>query len=180
MYVRSLMPTFSRIRREIEPRWVAEYCVKFYPNYPVRYRCPLGPIPEQLEEMYGVGKGKRVFRPWRPEVDALIILPDRLILVEGKVFKYMDGVSKLPVYKSLVPQTPELKPYWHLPIEMHFLIVKELAWVKEAAERMGVKLIAWAPVWVQEIWLERNKYWTKEMVELRERRKEVLRRLGFT
>ena len=171
--------TFTHLRREIEPRWVAEYVVRFYKDYPVRFRVPLGPIPERLTEEFGKGKAVRMFRPWRPEVDAIVIKPDRLILIEAKIFKYMDGLSKLPVYKALVPQTPELKPYERFPIEMELVLPGRIPWVENAAKAAGVKTVIWAPVWIQEIWIERDKYWTKETVELRERRKEILRRLGF-
>jgi len=170
---------FTKMRREIEPKWVAEYCSKFYGKYAVRYRCPLGPVPKELVELHGLEKALRMYRPWRPEVDALVIAKDKLILIEAKVRKVMDGLSKLPIYKMLVPQTPELKVYHGWPIEMELLVVKAVEpWIT-VAKNMGIRLVEWAPTWVWEIWRQRDLYWTKEAVELRERRKEVLKRLGF-
>jgi len=174
-----LKEMFTRLRREIEPRWVAEYIVKFYPHYPVRYRVALGPVPEELVKAHGLSKALRIYRAWRPEADALLILPDRLVLVEAKIFKVMDGISKLPIYKALIPKTPELAPYHHLPVEAKLLLVRAVEpWIT-AAKEYGIELVNWVPTWVEEIWLQRDLYWTKEAVELRERRKEVLRRLGF-
>jgi len=171
--------SFTRVRREIEPRWVSEYCAKFYPNYPVRYRVPLGPVPEEMIKEHGLSKAIRMYRPWRPEVDALVIQPRQLILIEAKVFKVMDGLAKLPIYKTLFHQTPELAPYRGFPVEMHLLVVRAVEpWIT-AAKTHGVKLIEWSPVWVREVWLQKDLYWTREAVELRERRKQVLRRLGF-
>lgn len=171
--------SFTRLRKEVEPRWVSEYCSKFYPDKVVRYRVPLGPIPEELVRLYGLEKAIRMYRPWRPEADALVIDKDRLILIEAKVHKIMDGLSKLPMYKSLIQHTPELAPFKHLPIEMQLLVVKAIEpWITLAKE-YGVKLIEWAPTWVQEYFLQRDLYWTRESVELRERRKEILKRLGF-
>ena len=171
--------TFTRLRREVEPRWVSEYCAKFYPDKPVRYRVPLGPIPEELVAKYGLSKAIRAYRPWRPEADALVIGDRRLILIEAKVFKVMDGISKLPIYAKLVPETPELNPYKTWPVEMQLLVVKAIEpWITIARD-LGIKLVEWAPTWVQEVWVQRDLYWTREAVELRERRKEVLRRLGF-
>jgi len=47
------------------------------------------------------------------------------------------------------------------------------------AKSVGVELVEWAPTWVQQVFMQRDRYWTREAVALREKRKEVLRRLGF-
>jgi len=169
----------TKIRREIEPRWVSEYVAEVYGKFPARFRVPLGSIPSGLEETYGVGKARAVFRPWRPEVDAVVILPRYLVLIEGKIFKLMDGLSKLPVYKGLVPLTPELQEFKEREILMELLVVKPLPWVEEAASANGVKVVTWAPDWVIKIWEERDKYWTREHTLRREERKKTLRSLGY-
>jgi len=173
------MAGHTKLRREIEPRWVAEYCAKFYPNYPVRYRCPLGPVPPGLAEGFPPEKALRIARPWRPEVDALVIAPKELILVEAKVFKYMDGLSKLPIYRDLIDSTPELEQYKKLPRRMQLLLPAKLDWVETAAKAVGVETVVWAPDWVKAVWEERDKYWTKEAVEAREERKRILRAIGY-
>ena len=61
---------FTKVRREIEPRWVSWYIKENYPDAEIRLRCPLGPIPDALKELYGPAKAARVYRPSRPEVDA--------------------------------------------------------------------------------------------------------------
>lgn len=170
---------FTKLRREIEPRWVSAYIKEFYPDEEVRLRCPLGPIPIELQKLYGPAKAARVYRPSRPEVDALIVLPGALLLIEAKIFKYMDGLSKLPVYKSLVPKTPELLVFEGRPVLMHLLLPTLIPWVKAAAPDLGVEVYDWAPDWVIQIWEERDKYWTPEARMKRRERKELLARLGF-
>ena len=173
------MPGFTKLRREIEPKWVAEYCVVHYPRYSVRYRCPLGPIREDLVEMYGAKMATALSRPIRPEVDALVIKPDQLILIEAKIFKYMDGLAKLPLYKAMIKETPELKEYAKLPVYMQLIIPTHIPWVEAYAREANVEIIVWAPAWVLEIWRQRDLYWQKPAVELREWRKEILTRLGY-
>ena len=170
---------FTHIRRTLEPRWVSEYCAEFYPEAEVRFSCPLGPIPKETERGYGLLKGLRVYRPWRPEVDAVVIRHGQLILIEAKVFKYMDGLSKLPVYKALVPETPELKPFVDRLVYMKLLIPAEISWVIAAGKNMGVEVEVWAPDYIKHVWEERDKYWTKESVEEREKRKQKLKELGY-
>jgi len=158
---------------------VSAYIKEHYPDDEVRLRCPLGPIPAELSEIYGPAKAARVYRPSRPEVDALVILPGALLIIEAKIFKYMDGLAKLPVYKALVPKSPELMIFKNRPVIMHLLIPAEIPWVKAAAPEMGVEVYTWAPEWVRQIWEERDKYWTPESRLRRADRKALLEKLGF-
>ena len=171
---------FTKLRRETEPRWVSEYIKEFYPNAEVHLRCPLGSIPPELKELYGPAKAAKYYRPSRPEVDALVVTPGAIILIEAKIQKYMNGLSKLPVYKVALTKAPEFKPI--LPgkhILMHLLLPYPIPWVVEVAEELGVEIIDWAPDWVIERWNERDKYWTPEYQMKREARKALLRTLGF-
>ena len=145
----------------------------------MRLRCPLGPIPVELTELYGPAKAARVYRPSRPEVDALVVLPGALLLIEAKIFKYMDGLAKLPVYASLVPSTPELMVFEGRPTIMHLLLPVKIPWVMAAAPGLGVEVYNKAPEWVLQIWEERDKYWQPEARLRRQERKALLARLGF-
>jgi len=169
----------TQLRRDLEPRWVSWYCAKHYPRDIVKLRCPLGPIPDALKQAVGEAKGIKMYRPWRPEVDALVILPGAIDLVEAKIFKYMDGLSKLPVYKDLVPVTPELRAWSELPVRMWLLIPETIDWVQAAGTQAGVGVVTEAPDYIKQAWEERDKYWTKPYMEERERRKEKLKELGF-
>jgi len=169
----------TKTRRLIEPRWVSEYVVMTYPPHIHRFGVPLGPIPDELTKAVGTAKAIRQYRPWRPEADALVIMPKRMVLLEGKVFKYMDGLSKLPFYKSLIPRTPELQEYLDREVQMVLLLPVEIDWVRIAALDHGVDVVVWCPDWLRPIWEERDKYWSKENMFMREKRKEVLRELGY-
>lgn len=169
----------TRLRRDLEPRWVSYYCAKHYPREIVKLRCPLGPIPEELRQAVGEAKGIKMYRPWRPEVDGLVILPGAIRLIEAKIFKYLDGLSKLPVYGGLVPTTPELKSWKDLPVQMVLLIPVKIDWVVTAAAQQGITVDTDAPDFIRAAWEDRDKYWTRDYVEKREKRKEVLRRMGY-
>jgi len=169
----------TKIRREIEPRWVSEYVATYYKDFPARFRVPLGSALPGTAETMGEEKGLAFSRPWRPEIDAIVILPRHLILVEGKIFKVMDGLSKLPIYKSLIPLTPELREYRDLTVEMQLLVVRPLPWIEQAATQNDIKIVTWAPDWLIKIWEERDKYWTREEVLKREERKKTLKALGY-
>ena len=169
----------TRTRRELEPGWVSWFCAKEYPRNIVKLRCPLGPIPEELVKLHGMAKAIKVHRPWRPEVDALVILPGAIRLIEAKIQKFMDGLAKLPVYKALVPTTPEMKAWRDLEIQMLLLIPTRIGWIMTAAEKMGVMVSTEAPDFIKMAWQERDKYWTKPHMKKREERKKKLQEMGF-
>ena len=170
---------FTKPRRELEPRWVSEYMAATYPKAEVRFRVPLGPIPKETQADYGLMKGLRVYRPWRPEVDAAARWMNKTILVEAKIFKYMDGLSKLPVYKSLLPTTPELA-YWPKDVVLELLLPVSINWVEAAAREQNIKVVShFVPDYIKQVWEERDKYWTKDAVSLREERKRKLQEAGL-
>ena len=173
------MAPFTKIRRELEPRWVVDCVENFYPSYISKFRVPLGPIPENLIAEYGEAKAINVYRPSRPEADAMVIFPSTLMLLEAKVVRYMDGLAKLPVYKSLIPTTPELREYKDWPVVMRLLIPVPIPWVEIACANIGVEYHAWAPDYIKQAWDEKDKYWTKEKMFARELRKKKLREEGF-
>jgi len=156
---------------------VSWYVAKTYPKAQVRLRCPLGPVPDALKDLHGPGKAAAVYRPWRPEVDALVITDVAVTLIEAKIQKYMDGLSKLPVYRDLIPTTPELVEYRHLSVNMVLLLPAQVDWVEAAAKKSGVKVVVEAPDFIKEAWEDRDKYWTPEAIRERERRKKLLRRM---
>lgn len=174
-----MVKNVSEPRRELEPRWVSEYMLATFPKAEVRLRVPLGGIPKDTQQTYGLMKGLRVYRPWRPEVDAAATWMNKTILVEAKIFKYMDGLSKLPVYKSLLSSTPELA-HWPTDVEMRLLIPAPITWVQQSAADLGVKVVSdFVPDYIRKAWEERDKYWTKDAVQAREDRKRRLQEAGL-
>jgi hypothetical protein len=151
-----------------------------YPKAEVRMRVPLGPIPKETQADYGLMKGLRVYRPWRPECDAAARWKNTTILVEAKIFKYMDGLSKLPVYRSLLSTTPELA-HWPADVVMELLIPAPITWVLTAAQNLGVRVVhTFTPEYIKQAWDERDKYWTKDAIALREERKRKLQEAGYS
>lgn len=127
----------------------------------------------------GLGKAIRSFRPYRPEVDALLIAPESIILIEGKIVKVMDGMSKLPIYRSLIPTTPELIAYKSMPVRCILLTAKPPGWVGDVSEEHNVEIVEFRPNWLDEYYNRREEYWTQEEREKRQGRKATLQRLGF-
>ena len=136
--------------KQRERRYVPEYVNEKYPvRVAVIYNMPIGPAPEDL-----VKKNPEIplaaFRRWRFFIDAVVITTDKMVLIEGKLRKPAEGLGQLLLYKRLLPETPELDPYKHLPVEMRLVTPRPDPRIIEAANGMGINIEIYTKPWVQE------------------------------
>ena len=173
------MPGFTKIRENWEHRYVSDYVVEKYPHDIHKFRCPLGSVPEMWIREMGLGKAIKTYRPYRPECDAAVITADKIVLIEGKLFKVMDGLSKLPIYRSLIKETPEFSEYKTLPVEAVLVTPKEPGWAKRVAEENKIRVEIYMPDWIKDYYEKQESYWTAEERLKRMKRRRVLESLEY-
>jgi hypothetical protein len=167
----------ARKTQQVETRLVAEYLKDKYSKFPFISKQPLGPVSTDLMAEVGYQKAINMSRPSRPECDAIVLHPNWLILIEAKVWHIVDGMAKLPLYKSLIPFTPELKEYATRPVEMELVA----AWTNPSLEIMcrsaGIRLVVYHPEWINDVVNRVKDYGTREYRMAREeklRNRELL------
>jgi len=142
----------KRRYRLSERRYIAEYIRQFYPDAPVWFNIRMGTLevppeatPEEIAEA-------RMLYPLKRWCDAMIILPDRLILVEGKLLpaRYPEGLTKLQLYLNLAPTTPEIIELMPRRIEGELLTPLEDPVIKMMAFERGIRNVIWKPPWFEE------------------------------
>lgn len=89
---------------------------------------------------------------WRRFVDAIVYLPDRLLIVEATMRADPGKLAQLELYESLLNQTPELEPYRQLPKQLVLLYCIEDPAVNVLAERKGVLALRFVPSFFDEWW----------------------------
>lgn len=133
--------------KQRERRYVPEYVNEAFPNrVAVFYNMAVGPPPEDLYKAHPEIPLEH-FRRWRFWIDAVVILPDKMILLEGKLRKPAEGLGQLLLYRALLPQTPELKPYINLPIEMRLITPRPDPRVIGVAASLGITVDIYSPQW---------------------------------
>lgn len=149
---------------------ISEYMLQQYSKFTYTLAVPLGSLPQDLLESQGSARTMGLMRPYRPEVDALVVLPNYLVIVEAKVWNLVNGLAKLPLYKSLVPITPELKQYMPREVIMQLVV----GWTNPNLERMArdsdVSVVVFCPPWLKEIVDKLHKYWTSDYRAEREQK----------
>ena len=127
----------------------------------------------------GLDLALRTYRPYRPECDAAVLTADKIVLIEGKLFKVMDGLAKLPIYRSLIQETPEFDEFKTLPVEAVLVTPKEPGWSSRVAKENNITVEIFKPEWIMEYYDNQEKYWTAEERLKRIKRKGVLEGLGY-
>lgn len=162
-----------RKTRQVETRLVAEYLKeRVLPHFFIQ-RVPLGNIDEELVARIGTRAALGISRPFRPEVDAVVIYEGVIEVVEAKIFKIVDGIAKLPLYASLVPHTPELKKYMPRRVGMRLVVPWTSPTLWAMAEKMNVTVEVFCPEWVKEEVERYHSYWTADYRRLREEKQKL-------
>lgn len=133
-----------------ELRMLSEFLAENYPGDDYRTRIRLGKIQPRIEGTFLTEEERLhlgVFRRW---ADALVIQPDRLILIEAKIRPQPGVISQLQLYKRLVPNTPELQRFLDRPLEMLLVYAIQDALLIEMAREAGIKCIHYRPEWIDE------------------------------
>lgn len=104
---------------------IGEWVAQTFPDVEWQTNVRLGSLtPRNGQGRFTVDE-LRLLGVWRRRVDAIVYLPDRILLVEAVLQSHPGKVSMLKLYEKLVPQTPELRPYWDLPVQKVLLYVIE-------------------------------------------------------
>jgi len=168
----------ARKTRQVESRMISEYLLENYSKVPYTINVPLGALPEEMLKLNGYKRTMGELRPFRPAVDAVLILPRHLVLVEAKVWNVVNGLAKLPAYKALVPATPELKQYMPREVLMQLVV----AWTNQnlaiMARDLDVKVVEFCPDWLREVVDGMHNYWTREYRDLREKKLKMREYFG--
>ena len=169
----------AKKNQQVETRLIAEYVKERYSQFPFTLKQPLGSINEDLARDMGFEKALRLSRPTRPEADAVVFRPKQLILIEAKVWHIIDGLAKLPLYRSLIPVTPELAHVKDQEILMEIVVPWTNPNLETMAASVGAKVVLYKPLWIDEVVENVQRYTTREYREAREEKNRMRELLGL-
>jgi len=133
-----------------EMRLLSEFLAEHYQGVEYRTRIRLGKIQPRLDGKYITEEERLNLGTFRRWADALVILPDRLILIEAKIRPQPGVISQLQLYKRLLPNTPELQRFRDRPLEMLLVYAIRDDLLISMAREEGIRCIQYRPAWVDE------------------------------
>jgi len=141
----------NREKREWQPRemrMVAEYLQLNYAQYLCRQRVRLGSIPDKLRGRL-LGKGEEhMAGVWRRWADAVVVKPDEIIIIEAGIKPDPGDISKLKLYRSLLPHTPEFEAFANLPIQLELVWALVDVFLEQIARYDGIRVVYYKPDWI--------------------------------
>ena len=158
---------------------VSEYLLAKYSQFHSINAVPLGRVDESLMATHGYQRALGLSRPYRPEADAIVILPNYLVLIEAKVWNVVNGLAQLPLYKTLIATTPELQQYLPRDILMEVVVGWTNANLETMARGLGVSVVVYSPPWLANVVDGMHKYWTQEYRQERQRIMDARQLLGL-
>lgn len=172
----SIMPTKNR---QVESRMISQYLKEFYSEFSPTTNVALGVIPVHLIQREGYQRAVKMYDPYRPRVDGVVVLPRYILIIEAKVWNVINGLSKLPLYKSLVPVTPEFAQYMPREVLMQLVVGWENPNLLRMAHEIGVEVKLFCPEWLEGIKDEMHKYWTRDYRLAREQKLRMREYFGI-
>ena len=133
-----------------EMRLVAEYLAKHYAKYEAMTRVRLGSVHPDLQPGSLSDAELRAVGVWRRWADAIVIMPDRLVLIEAKIRPNPGDISQLELYEHLLPLTPELAEHKSKRIEKLLLWALPDDAVAAMARERGIRVVMFKPNWVDD------------------------------
>ncbi len=139
-------------RQEWEAEYVSEYCQRTFGHVPVIYHARLGTWPTPLTAPELLPEEQMMLRVRMRWADAVVILPNALIIIEGKLRapEFLKGLGELIVYTHLIRHTPEYEKFLDRRIEGRLVIPIEDPTVMTLARKYGLTVDVYQPsFWTQ-------------------------------
>lgn len=131
---------------------VSEWVSQTFPDARYSTNVRVGRIQPRLPDGKYDHNEARMLGLWRRRIDAIVFLPDRLLLVEAILRVNPGKLSVLKLYERLVAQTPELAEFSHLPIQKILLYAIEDPTLNVIAREEGILPVRFVPSFFEEWW----------------------------
>jgi len=133
-----------------ESRLVAEWVYATYPEAEARFRVSLGSLTTAMSGTGFTAAELRLLGHSRRWVDAMVIEPRTVHLVEGKIRLSPGALEQLELYRALFPLTPELAYLQGRDVELHLVFAVEDPVLTAIARGRGVRVHVYHPPWVDD------------------------------
>ena len=166
------------MRAERERRYIAEFMAETFRPDGYMLNVPLGEIPKELVELYGINGAAAIFRPSRRRIDAVAWTMHKYILIEAKIRDPLEGLGRLNTYYNMAKRTPDLPEYHGQEFEKWLVVPFSLNWIIQAAHDDNIKLVVFWRDWIADYVKERQNYFTKEYREARDEKQQIRKVFG--
>jgi len=136
--------------RIIHEPYLHEYLRTHYPPFTWRTNVRLGVLPPP-EEIVGLRPEEvRMLTRWHMEVDAIVLEPKLVTLIECIVRPEWFRITQLLLYERLFKVTEEFREHWFKPIRKCVLTPYEAPFFQAFAKDYNIDWLLYQPEWLRE------------------------------
>ena len=134
----------------VHEQYLLEYLLANYPPGTWRTNVRLGRPSAELRQLAKTPEELRALRLWTFQADAVVLLPDRAIIIEALVRPEWWKIVQLEEYEKAFKVTEEFRDWWDKPVEK-ILLTTQLSPVHLAmAQEKGIRVVIYRPKWIEE------------------------------
>lgn len=135
-----------------ESRLLAEFLATRYKGQRVSLQPRVGAI-QPADGNEGLPEGEiRMLSSKRRYPDAIVLLPDRVVIIEAALRADVGKLALLDLYARLFPVTPDFLQYRNYPVEKLLVSATPDAALEALARSYGIRVEVYQPEWVS-TWL---------------------------
>lgn len=144
-------------RVEYEERLVSEWAAEKHPDAKTHLRVRVGPLPPEAATLEKEGISPYMYGVVRHWADAVVIYPDHVIVVEGKLKLSSMALGQIIVNTEAFGETPEYRDRWDTPREGMLLYAYGDPRTQKAAEALGYRSERYCPTWAKKAYVDRMR-----------------------
>lgn len=133
-------------------RILVEYLTKNYAPGTWTTNVRVGEIAPEISKLFVTDKERRMAMSSTYIVDAVVILPNEVILIEVEMEIFIKAVCQIEFYGHLFGTTERFRDHWHKPRRLIVVSTNESDLLHWWANMHGVHWIVYVPLWWPE-WL---------------------------
>jgi len=140
----------TRKYRNVHETYLAEYLGITYPPGTWRTNVRLGRVRVPETEKLSPQERRLLLGAFGASADAIVLLPDRVVIIEAMVRHEPGAGEDLLKYRMLFRETEEFKEYWDKPIDMVLLTPLDVTAYERFYREMGIRVEVYRPAWILE------------------------------
>jgi hypothetical protein len=129
---------------------VSEWISKYHKGAKFFVPCRIGPTREIAEEEEITEEELGLLSRWQSWVDAVIIYPFKLMIVEAQMYIKLTDIERLELARRIFMQTKSLEKYFHLPREFWLVAAIEDSYIKRRCLEEGFFYTVYKPSFYDE------------------------------
>jgi len=140
----------KRKYRIVHESYLTEWLGITYPPGTWRTNVRLGRVKPPRDKKLTPQERRLLLGAFGAQADAIVILPDKVVIVEAMVRHEPGAGEDLLKYKTLFRETEEFREHWNKPIELIILTPLDVSAYERFYREMGIKVVNYRPLWILE------------------------------